>query len=316
MFGLDDFLLGGLTPAAVAAAAFGISWAATRREGVAWNVGVTVGYAAGATALAARNVGAGEALQSIITPSVAPQWLPLMALVAAAPLAIATLSRRRWVQWALAAPVCIATPVWLLRGGKYLPSQEVRESGFATAAWSLPQAAVILGGVAVALLTTWWLWQAIPRATALRTRSLLTVLAMIAAAAAIGLTGSFTYAQLSGVLAAAVGGCAVVAGALKAESGPEAAAGPIILLPGLLLLLAACYSALPLWLAVSLAIVMALAAGWLPGLARLKPRVQLAVRTTACLLPLAIVLWQASVAFIETQRQQQEAAESNPYLNL
>jgi hypothetical protein len=206
--------------------------------------------------------------------------------------------------------------LWLLWGGKYLPSQELRESGFATSAWSVPQAAAILSGVAVMLFLGWSMWETVDRETAPRVRSLLAVLSLIGAAATAGLTGSFVYAQLFGVLAAAVGGCAVATWALKANAGPEAAAGPVILVAGCLLLLAACYSELRWPMAVGVGAAIALSAAWIPGLRRLGNRAQLAARTLLCVAPLAIVLWQAGVAFAETQRQQQEEAESNPYLNL
>jgi hypothetical protein len=212
--------------------------------------------------------------------------------------------------------LCIAAPIWILWGGKYLPSQEVRESGFAADAWSAPQAAAILGGVAMLMLFAWWLWDAVPGESARLTRSLLVIFALIAAAATVGLTGTFTYAQLLGALAAAVGGCVVVDWLVDAKCGPEGTVGPVILLTGLLLLLATCYSALPPWMAVGIGIVVIFAGGWIPGLNRLRPLTQLVLRAAVCLVPLAIILWQAGAAFIETQRQQQEAAESNPYLNL
>ncbi|HEX6964064.1 MAG TPA: hypothetical protein VF175_19505 [Lacipirellula sp.] len=317
MYGVVHILLlGGLTPMALAAAAFGVSWAASRRAGAAWNAGVVLGFAAGVTALAARNIGLGPALQKLASPSMAQEWLPIVALMALAPSALAAAGQRGWLRWVVAVPLCVATPIWLLWGGKYLPSQEVRQSGFATDAWSAPQAVAILGGVAVLLLVAWWSWTAVPHESAPRTRSLLVVVSLIGAAATVGLTGTFVYAQLCGALAAAVGGGVVVAWIVNAKAGPEAAAGPVIVLTGALLLLAACYSALPPWMAIGVAAAVVLSAGRIPGLQRLKPRVQLALRTFVCFLPLTLVLWQAVAAFLETQRQQQEAAESNPYLNL
>jgi hypothetical protein len=144
----------------------------------------------------------------------------------------------------------------------------------------------------------------------------LAAVALVGAAAIAGLTGSFVYAQFFGVLAAAVGGTAFAAMALRAPAGPDAAAGPITMLANCLLLLAACYSALNAWLAAGVYVAIVVAAGWLPGLSRLRPRIQLALRTALCVAPLAVVLWQAAGDFVETQQQQQEAADSNPYLNL
>jgi hypothetical protein len=317
MFGINDILLGGITPLAIAAAAFGLGWAASRCEGVAWSAGVVLGYAAGATALAAGNVGIGPALQKLISPSVAHEWTPMIALIAVAPsLLAAATGRGRWLRWLLAVSLCVAAPLWLLWGGKYLPSQELRESGFALQAWSVPQAVMVLGGGAAMIFLAWRTWEAVERESAPRSRSLLAVMALIGAAATVGLTGSFVYAQHFGMLAAAVGGCLVASWFLAVKSGPEAAAAPVIVLTGSLLLLAACYSELPPALAIGVAIAVTLAAGWIPWLSCRTLRLQLIVRSALCVVPLALVLWQAGMAFLATQRQQQEAAESNPYLNL
>jgi hypothetical protein len=141
-------------------------------------------------------------------------------------------------------------------------------------------------------------------------------MAVTGAAAAAGLTGSFVYAQLFGVLAASLGGCFVASWLLKANCGPETAAGPTIMLAGILLLLAACLSELRPWQAAGVWTSIILAAGWLPGLSRLPSKRQLAVRAIACLLPVSIVVCQAGLKFAETQRQQQEERATNPYLNL
>jgi hypothetical protein len=141
-------------------------------------------------------------------------------------------------------------------------------------------------------------------------------MAVTGGAAAAGLTGSFVYAQLFGILAASLGGCFVAGMLLKANAGPEAAAGPTIVLAGCLLLLAACYSELQAWQAAGVWTSVILAAGWLPGLSRLPSKRQLAARTIACLLPIIVVVCLAGLKFAETQRQQQEERASNPYLNL
>ena len=317
MLGLNDLLLGGLVPLVVAAIAFGIGWAASRHLAVAQTAGVIFGYAAGVTALEARNSGIGVALEKLTQPGVAHHWTPLLVLLSIVPAIIAaTLGKRRGLHWILSGLICAATPAWLLWGGKYLPGRELRESGFATSAWSGLEAVAILAAFAVMMLAAWYLWEAADSATAPRGRSLLAIMAVTGNAAAAGLTGSFVYAQLFGVLSASMGGCFVAGWLLKASTGPEAAAGPTIVLAGSLLLLAACYSELRPWQAAGVWASIIVAAGWLPGLNRLPSKSQLAMRAIACLLPVSIVVSQAGLAFIETQRQQQEERASNPYLNL
>jgi hypothetical protein len=317
MFGLNDILLGGLLPLAVAAMTFAISWAASRRPAVAWSLAVIIGYAAGAVALDARGAGLASALKDLAIPAEAKHWTPLLALLAVIPsMASAALRNRRWPQLLLAALLCAATPAWLLWGSSYLPRPEVRASGFAKNAWSVTGATIVLSLLSVALLVAWQAWRQAAETGAAKWHSVLAVAALVAAAAIAGLTGSFVYAQLFAVLAATVGGTALAAMLLRAPSGPDAAAGPITVLANCLLLLAACYSALYPSLAVGVYVAILFTAGWLPGLARLRPPAQIAIRTLLVAAPLSVVLWQAAAAFLETQRQQQEAADSNPYLNL
>jgi hypothetical protein len=316
MLGLNDMLLGGLVPLVVAAIAFGIGWAASRRPAVAQSAGVIFGYVAGVTALEARNSSIGVALEKLVEPTEAREWAPLIGLVAIAPGLVAALGKREWLRWLLAATLCGAAPPWLLWGGKYLPSQADRDSGFVTTAWGGMEAALMLTTFAALLLVAWYLWKSADSTAAPRGRSLLAIVAVTGGAAATGLTGSFVYAQLFGVLAASLGGCFVAGWLLKANGGPEAAAGPTIMLAGILVLLAVCLSKLQPWQAIGVWASIVVAAGWLPGLSRLPSKRQLAVRAIACLLPISIVVCLAGLKFAETQRQQQEERASNPYLNL
>ncbi len=307
-------LLGGILPLVVAAIAFAIGWAASRRPAVAQSAGVILGYAAGVTALEARNSGLVVALEILVQPSVAHHWAPLVAILAIVPALVArALGGRRGLRWPIAALICMTTPVWLLWGGKYLPSREIRESGFATAAWGGLEAVAILAAVAALLLVAWYLWEAADLTYAPRVRSLLAIFAMVGGAAAAGLTGSFVYAQSFGVLAAALGGCFVAAWLLQVYTGPDAAAGPTIVLAGSLVLLAACYSEMQPLQAAGVWAAVIFAAGWLPGLSRLPSKGQVAIRAIACLLPVSIVVVQAGLEFAETRRQQQEERASNPY---
>lgn len=318
MFGLNDFLLGGAVPMAAAMVAFAVAWLAARQAGVAWSAGVLVGFATGVVALEARNSDFASAALRLVKPRESHEWLSLLGLLAILPaLAGVSLGRFRVLRLALAAALVAATPLWLLRGGKYLPSQQVRDAGIVVeSAWSIGDAALIVGTLAAAALAAWWLWEATESNHSPRVRSLLVTMALIAAAATAGLTSSFTYAQLMGALAAASGGAAAAAWLLGVKTGPEAAAGPLLVIAGGTLVLAMFYSSMRSWQAAGLWVGLAFAAGWLPGVSRLRPLAAHALRCVACAIPLGLVLWQAGADFAESQRQQQEAAESNPYLNL
>jgi hypothetical protein len=317
MFNLSDFLWGGALPCAAAALAFALGWAAARRPAAAWSTGVVIGFTAGLLALEARGVGLRAAFDKLIQPHESHEWTPLIGLIAVAPALMGpALGKWRSLRWLLAAVLCAITPLWLLWGGKYLPSAEIRASGFATSAWSAGQAFAILGAVAAATLAAWWSWELVDRENGPRTRSLLTIAVLIGAAATAGLTGSFVYAQVFGVLAASVGGCLIAAMLVRINSGPEGAAGSVLLISASLLLLAACYSELDPLQAVCLGAAAVLSAGWIPGLARLSRRHQTALRTALCLVPLVAVVAYAAFEFQERQRQQQEDSASNPYLNL
>jgi hypothetical protein len=317
MFSLSDFLLGGALPCGAAALAFVLGRAALRQPTAAWSTGVVLGYATGLLALDARGVGLRAALSKLIQPHESHEWTPLIGLIAVAPALVgAALGKWRLGGWLLAAVLCAVTPLWLLWGGKYLPGAETRASGFATDAWFVRDAILILGAVVVATLAVWLSWEKVDSENTTFTRSLLTVAALVGAAAMAVLTGSFVYAQAFGVLAASVGGCLIAALLLRVKAGPEGAAGPVLLIAASLLLLAACYSELHSLQALCLGAALLISAGWIPGLSRLGRGRQIALRTSLCLVPLVAVVAHGGVEFQERQRQQQEDAASNPYLSL
>jgi hypothetical protein len=312
MLGLNDLLLGALLPLAAAAVAFALAWRFWRRDGAAWSAGLLAGYLAGAYGLSARNVGWGEAAKRIVYATQADEKLPLVVLIAAVPAIVAWLAGRRWIEWLLAAPLCVAVPLWL-SGAKYRASQQLREAGFAAEDAITPTgAAGVLAAIAVGLFGSWWLWRRMDAPTLPKTRALLAIVALVGCAAAAGLTGSLHYAQTFGVLAAALGGCAATALLLGAKSGPESVPGPALLAVGGLLTLAAAYIDLLPWQAATLGVAFVAPVAGLPGVARLGPRTQAAIRTLLCVAPIALVLWQANAALAEQERQEQEQA-AEPY---
>jgi hypothetical protein len=307
-----DLVLGSLVPLVAAALAFTAAWLATRRAGAAWSAGVVVGYAAGALALTAQGSGFAAAATRLVRPLESQDWLPLIALAAAVPALAAALARRGWVEWLLAAPLCVAVPARLL-WSKYRASQQLRDAGFADDAITPTGAALVLAVIAIATLVAWTLWRRYDSESLPKTRSLLAIAAMTGAAAAVALTGSLVLGQACGVLAASLGGCAAIGWSLGAKAGPESARGPALLLAASLLAAAVCYSELKPWQAATLAAALTLPVGWLPFDSRLKLLGQAALRTAICLAPLTLVAWRAAADFAASEQQQQEADADDPY---
>ncbi|QDT71199.1 hypothetical protein [Lacipirellula limnantheis] len=317
MLGPKDFLLGGLAPLLVAIAAFSLAWLLSSRARVAWSAGVLAGYLAGMTAVEAGGVGFASAIQQMASPHDAHQWTWMIGLVAVIPaIAAAVLEGRRKWRWLLSVPLAAAAPLWLMWGGKYLPSAEVRASGFASDAWGVGEAIAVIAVVACALLLAWRLWEANDPTDQPRTRGLLAAISLSCTAAVAGLSGSFVYAQSIGVLAASVGGCFLATLLWRVKAGPEAAAGPIVMLAGSLLLLATHYSKLDPLHAAGLWAAITLASAYLPNRSGLNEHARAALRCGACLIPLALVFGHAAYKFAESQRPQQEEASSNPYMSM
>lgn len=307
MPGLDCFLWGGPAALVVAAAAFALALRATRRGAVAWHVGVIAGFAAGALAMDAHAEGFAAACSRLARPIEAHGRLPLIALAAAGPAMLAAATRRPWTAWLLAAPLAALAPLWLLWGGRYLPEQEVRDAGFAEAAWTPTTAALVLAAVAAATLAVWSLWRRAEPASQALLRSGLAAAAIGGAGATVAFTGSITYGQTLALLAIAVAACGAVAWLMKSSTGPEGAAGPIIFAAASLLVLGVCYSELKLWQAVALATLIALSAGWLP-IAAGRPHLAATLRAALVLVPVAIIAGQAAAKLEASQRPSEEPA--------
>ena len=317
MLSPKDFLLGGVAPMFLAIAAFSLAWLLSRRSGVAWPTGVLAGYLGGTIAVDAGSVGFAAAIKQLASPHDAHQWAWMIAVVAVIPAIVAAFlgERRQW-RWLLSVPLAAAAPLWLMWGGKYLPSPEIRASGFANDAWGVGEALAVIAVVASAMLLAWRLWEANDPADQPWTRGLLAAIVLSCTAAVAGLSGSFVYAQAIGVLAASVGGCFVAALLWRVKAGPEAAAGPIIVLAGSLLLLATHYSKLDLLHAAGLWTAITFASTYLPNRVGFNEHARVALRCGLCLIPLALVLGHAAYKFAESQRQQQEEAASTPYMNM
>lgn len=314
MIGASDLLLGGVLPLVVAAAIAALVGRVAGSARTGWLVGFWAGFAAGHIGLECRALSAIEAIKQAARPHDAQDWLPALTALATLIGAIALAARgRRWIELVLAAPVCALLPWKLLDGSKYLPSEELRQAGFAAEAWSPQQTWLYLGSLAASLWIAWTVAATADPSDSPRLRSALAVLAAIATAAILALSGAIIYGQLLGVVAAATAGCGLANGWARDRAGPEGSAGPLTVAVGSLLLLATFYSALPPWRALALGLLWLLAVGSLPGQvrARLGWRSMAVGRAVLCSTLLFALAALAAKEFTDRERQQQESA--NPY---
>jgi len=309
-----DIFLGGLLPAIVAVVVVVVVWKLTRHAGAAWSAGLVLGCVTGLWAIDAHAIGLSMAIVKSFSPHESRDWLPAAMLLGVIPGAISgTEKSGRVIAWLLAGMLCVLLPWRLLAGSAYLPSVSSVEASYDGAgAWSSFETMVWLGGIGATLFVFWFGAEFDGKSDAWRLRGLLAAVVALGAALTLAMSGSITYGQLLGVLTAALAGSWVVAVMLRLESGPEAAAGPLVAIFGGVLVLAHFYSELKLLSAGMLLFAMAVAiGGWLPE-AKLSCRGKLALRCFLCLIPLAIVVTLAAMDFSATQAEVQR----NPYLGL
>lgn len=287
------------------------AWHLTHRADLAWSAGIVLGYLAGHWALDAGNVGVAAAIAKSLQPHEARDWLPLAMLLAVIPTLVAGTSRRGDASaWFACAVLCLALPWRLLAGSVYLPAVQIPHVEFDTGAWSPGEAILWIVGIGTALFASWRLLAAAD-GTDRNVRSVLAVSVVLGSVATVGLSGSFTYAQLLGVLAAALAGCATTAAMLRLPQGLETAAGPIVAAFGGILVVAHFYSELLLLHFGLLLLAMAIASGRLIGLSSFSHRVQATVRCVLCLTPLVAAVALAASDFSATQVE----TPTNPYLD-
>ena len=313
MIDADGVLLGGVAPAVVAAAVTLAGWFATRRAGAAWLLGVTAGYLVGHWALDSQGIGLTASVTKSLRPHEARDWLPLAVILAAAIEACSLLGKKATgLTWALRIAWCVWLPWRLLVGSVYLPNAK-QDITFVTDAWSIQQTAGWLLGVGTILAIAWLALRQSPQQSMPRLRASLVTLATLGATATIALSGSLTTGQLMGVLTAALVGSGIVAAALRLESGPESAAGPLLAAYGGGLVIASflLVPELPLHSAGMLLLALVAAAGWIGPPECSSVRAQAGVRVAICLTALALVIVPAARDFAASQA----ADEANPYLN-
>ncbi len=341
-----DLLWGGIFPAVCAAATIAILWRATSKAASAWRTSVLVGYLAGHWTLSARDLGAAALLQrgeleaagthwaydprnfefvaalaKSFNASEAHHWVPLLALLAALPDAIAALGKLGpAVGWLLRAALCVFLPWRLLDGSKYLPLSLGPEFDLDLGGWSTGEAAAWIGGIGATLLLAWQIVRRGHSDGDHQDGNLRAVLAtLVAFGSTITMVGakSIVLGQLLGVLTATLAGCTLASMILRTQRGPDAAAGPLIVIFGALLTTGHFFAELTLVNAALLLAAMSLAAGWLPVPTTLSKRWRNAARAAACLLLLGVpvVLSGRELAGQMPSAEKEATTEVNPYEN-
>jgi len=319
----NDLLLGGVLPAVVSAVVLATVWKLSHHAGAAWTASLAVGYLAGHWALDASPdghttaAGLWAAIGKSFKPHEARDWLPLAILLGTVPIAIAGTGKPgRTIAWLLRAALCVFLPWRLLVGSAFLPRTSPPNISFVdvsfdTGAWSTLEAVAWLGAIGVVLLAIWIVAECANENATWRLRGWLAVLVALGGAVTLAMSGSFTYGQLLGILTATLAGNAVVATMLRLERGPEAAAGPLVVVFGCTMVLAHFFSELKFLNSGLLLLAMTAAmSGWLP-VPKLSHRMQAVLRCLLCLIPLAIAITLAAMDFSAAQAE----SESNPYLN-
>lgn len=264
----------GLVPLAVAAAVAFVLGRMRLTPPVVWAAGVASGYIAGQLILTSR-AGVGHALQALVSPHEARDWLPHAVLLALGVTMLAIYAARSWRQWVigLAALLVIGVPARLL-------------SGPVAQQWSALEKFSHLALLAATLALVWLLLAAARDEEFPRLRQVLVILSAVGAAITVTLSGSFTFGRLCGIVAAAVTGTALVS-----PRGLTGAAAVITFSLGSLIILGVFYAELFPANAALLLISITAAAGRLPEVVSTRPAwQQAAARAMLCLAPLAIAL--------------------------
>ena len=298
-----DILLGGILPGLLAMVTLAGTWKLTQNAASSWRTAAVVSFLTGLWALDSQGVGVVAALSKSVRITEAKDFLPLMVILAVFPDAVATLGKQSAiVAWVLRVALCVFLPWRMLAGSVYLPKIAPPPHSD-TGAWSTGEAAVWLGGSAAALLATWAVVRA-ENTEQPKLRAALAAIVALAASATIALSGSITTGQMMGVLTATLTGCALMAWLLQLRRGPDAAAGPVVIAFGGILVFAHFIVELKLLDAVLLLVGFAVGAGWFfPGKKWSTP-----LRCAICLIAVGVAVVLARMDFVAAQA-------SNPYLN-
>ncbi len=292
-FGPIDVFWIGVVPATVAALAMWICARLALRPTAAWTTGLVVSLFVGIVAQNLR-IGWHTALDKLLHPRVAIDWLPWLVVGAAAVTLLAAYAPRNWQRWlvALAGAFALTVPLRLLAGSVYVTSRwTAGEKLGVLLLWSF-------------LFAAWWLTLSLGRHNRLPlARSAILLLVALGISLTLTASGAVTLGELGGVAAAALFGTTAVAWATGSlADGPSNSAGPLAVMLGSLIFLGYYYSQLNLPNAALLGVSLAFAAGWLPSHWPERDAGQIALRAALALVPLAL----AAASAIST-------ALANPY---
>jgi len=284
MFTASDIFLGGILPATVAAVVMLAARRFRLRPSTAWPVSLAAGCVTGQLGLAAQ-AGIDQAIGNVLRPRVAHDWLPLLIVGAAAVGIVASVGRQR-IAGGLSVAVCAAAPTLFLWKSVYVQNE-----------WSRLESAAWLSLLSIALLVIWRLLAGAPADSQPFVRATLLILVALGIAGVLGMSGSFSYAQLAGAAAAALIGTKLAALRGRYLEGLGGAAGVITLAIGSMLLLGYFFAELTPGNAVLLTLALLAAGGPLPLKNIASARWQIVLRAMACLAPLAIAIILAYRSF-------------------
>jgi hypothetical protein len=291
----------GIVPCVAAVATFGLRRFVLRPEAV-WATCVGGAIIVGQFGLVGRH-GWQSAIDSLLAPHEASDWLPWLVLVATGLSVLAAYASRPWKRpiAALACLFAIAVPARLLAGSIYVTSR-----------WSAEQKVGMLLLLSAVLAAMWYLLAAGRANGQMRVRGGLLIVVAVGMAITVTLSGSFSYGELCGVVAAALSGtvlASIFSGATGSRSvgndtdGLSSSAGVLTVALGSLILLTHYYVLLnkhdvPYSALISslLAAAVVAAAGRLPTGWPRQPAAQAALRAALCLAPLATALALAAWA--------------------
>lgn len=276
-----------VVPFAAAALAMLLARRLSLRPRAAWAASVAVGYVVGQFGLIGR-AGIPTVMAAIASPHEARDWLPWAVLLAAGTTiwVVHATDSWRWVGHVLAVVIALAAPARLLNGSvwflfKWTPSEKIFYL-------------VLLAG---AIGLVWWLLEAAKDDDQPLVRALLLILVALGTAVVVTLSGSFSYGELCGLVAAAlIGGLVTGPPRRTSPNGLGGAAGAVTMSLGGLILIGFFYTELTVGNAVLLALALVAAGGRLPTASGIGPGLRAAVRIAICLVPLLIAVVQAYTA--------------------